>query len=120
MRSGMLDQLWTSIADAGRELVRTRLYGRRRPPIRDLCRDLLSTKGEASGAALARELVEAYRAMSEPERLAFFSHAGRGLRCRPGADPGRRRGLPRPAHARPRSRRCAAPARRRATSCSGG
>ena len=73
MRSGMLDQLWTSIADAGRDLVRTRLYGRRRPSIRDLCRDLLSTKGEASGAALARELVEAYRAMGEPERLGFFT-----------------------------------------------
>ena len=73
MRSGMLDQLWTSIADAGRDLVRTRLHGRRRPPIRDLCRDLLSTKGEASGAALARELVEAYRAMGEADRLAFFS-----------------------------------------------
>ena len=73
MRSGMLDQLWTSIADAGRDLVRTRFQGRRRPPIRDLCRDLLSTKGEASGAALARELVEAYRAMGEADRLAFFS-----------------------------------------------
>ena len=53
--------------------MRTRFQGRRRPPIRDLCRDLLSTKGEASGAALARELVEAYRAMGEADRLAFFS-----------------------------------------------
>ena len=33
MRSGMLDQLWTSIADAGRDLVRGRLGGRRRPSI---------------------------------------------------------------------------------------
>jgi malonyl-CoA decarboxylase len=73
MRSGMLDQLWTSIADAGRDLVRSRLHGRRRPSIGDLCRDLLSTKGEASGAALARELVETYRAMGEPDRLAFFT-----------------------------------------------
>ena len=72
MRSGMLDQLWTSIADAGRELVRARLPGRRRPGVRDLCRDLLSTKGEASGAALARELVEACRRMQEAERLEFF------------------------------------------------
>jgi malonyl-CoA decarboxylase len=73
MPSGMLDQLWTSIADAGRDLVRTRLYGRRRPQVGDLCRDLLSTRGEASGAALARELVDAYRAMSAVERLAFLT-----------------------------------------------
>jgi malonyl-CoA decarboxylase len=72
MRSGMLDQLWTSIADAGRELVRNRLAGRRRPSVQGLCRDLLSTRGEASGAALARELVEAYRTMTEPERLEFY------------------------------------------------
>ncbi len=73
MRTGMLDQLWTSIADAGRDLVRTRLYGRRRPQVRDLCRDLLSTRGEASGAALARELLDAYRAMDTAERLAFLT-----------------------------------------------
>ena len=69
----MLDQLWTSIADAGRELVRNRLGGRRRVSIQSLCRDLLSTKGEASGAALARELIALYAAMAPPERLAFFS-----------------------------------------------
>ena len=73
MPSGMLDQLWTSIADAGRDLVRNRLYGRRRPQVRDLCRDLLSNRGEASGAALARELVDAYRAMHATERLAFLT-----------------------------------------------
>jgi malonyl-CoA decarboxylase len=69
----MLDQLWTSIADAGRDLVRNRLGGRRRTTIQGLCRDLLSTRGEASGAALARELVEAYRTMTEEERLGFFT-----------------------------------------------
>ena len=73
MPSGMLDQLWTSIADAGRDLVRNRLYGRRRPQVRDLCRDLLSNRGEASGAALARELVDAYRAMNAADRLAFLT-----------------------------------------------
>jgi malonyl-CoA decarboxylase len=69
----MLDQLWTSIADAGRDLVRNRLGGRRRTTIQALCRDLLSTRGEASGAALARELVEAYRTMTDAERLGFFT-----------------------------------------------
>jgi malonyl-CoA decarboxylase len=69
----MLDQLWTSIADAGRDLVRGRLGNRRRATVPALCRDLLSTRGEASGAALARELVEAYRTMTDAERLGFFA-----------------------------------------------
>ena len=73
MRANMLDQLWTQIADAGRELVRGRLSGRGRPSAADLCRDLLSTKGEASGAALARELLAVWRGMSDAERLSFFS-----------------------------------------------
>src|SRR5688572_1786084 len=73
MPSSMLDQLWTSIADAGRDLVRNRLGGRRRTTIQGLCRDLLSTRGEASGAALARELDEAYRTMTDAERLGFFT-----------------------------------------------
>lgn len=76
MRANMFDQLWTSIADAGRDLVRGRLAGRRRG-IQTLCRDLLSTRGEASGAALARELVEAYRTMTEAERLDFLKSLAR-------------------------------------------
>lgn len=73
MPTSVLDQLWTSIADAGRELVRGRLGGsRKRASVEGLCRDLLSTRGDASGAALARELVEAYRTMTDQERLAFF------------------------------------------------
>ena len=118
MRSGMLDQLWTSIADAGRDLVRGRLGGRRRVSIQNLCRDLLSTKGEASGAALARELVESYRTMTEPERLAFSSCSPRTTAPMPGASWLRWRPIA-ATPARPRCRRCAAPARRRATSCSG-
>lgn len=68
----MLDQLWMSIADAGRDLVRGRWSGRRRPGVADLCRDLLSTRGEASGAALARELVTACASMDGTARLGFF------------------------------------------------
>ncbi|MCS6878683.1 MAG: malonyl-CoA decarboxylase [Geminicoccaceae bacterium] len=71
MRASRLDQLWSSIADAGREFVRRRLGSRRRP-IGVLCRDLLSVRGEASTLALAREVLEAWRAMSEAERREFF------------------------------------------------
>jgi malonyl-CoA decarboxylase len=65
-----VNTLLTSIADAGRELLR--IGGQKRPGIDRLCHDLLSTRGEASGAALARELVEAYRALDEDGKLAFF------------------------------------------------
>ena len=78
MRSSMVNQIWTSIADAGRDLLRGRLSGRRRG-IEALCRDLLSTRGEASGAALAREVVETFRALPDAERLAFFELLAQGF-----------------------------------------
>jgi malonyl-CoA decarboxylase len=77
----MVNQLWASIADAGRELLRGRISGggRRRGGVEALCRDLLSTKGEASGAALARELVESLRTMPESERLGFYRLLAQGF-----------------------------------------
>ncbi|MDX6748899.1 malonyl-CoA decarboxylase [Geminicoccaceae bacterium 1502E] len=76
MRPTMFDQLLTSLADAGRDLLRGRL-GNRRKSIDALCRSLLSTRGDASGAALARELVETYRSMAEQDRLAFLETLAR-------------------------------------------
>ena len=73
MRTSVVNQLWSSIADAGRELLRGRLGPRRRDGLEALCRHLLSTRGEASGAALAREVVEAYRSLTADGRLAFFT-----------------------------------------------
>lgn len=70
-RSSRLDQLWSSIADTGRELLRRRL-GPRRRAVRTLCHELLSVRGEASTLALARELVETWRAMPVAERAAFL------------------------------------------------
>lgn len=70
MLASRLDQLWSSIADAGREFLRRRLGSRRRS-IATLCRELLSVRGEASTVALAREVLEAWRAMSEDERREF-------------------------------------------------
>ena len=57
-----------SIADRGREL-----FGRGRAgSLDELCRDLLSQRGEAIGTALAREAVDRYRSLSAAERLEFF------------------------------------------------
>ena len=71
MPSYAVNSWLTSIADAGRELVRNRLPGRKRTP-EELCDDLLSTRGDASGVALARELVTACGQMNDEKRLAFF------------------------------------------------
>ena len=75
MRSSRLNKVIDSVADAGRELLRRgspagRL--RERSP-RALCDALLSTRGEASGTALARDVADAYRAMSPAEKRAFFA-----------------------------------------------
>ncbi|MEM9059128.1 MAG: malonyl-CoA decarboxylase [Pseudomonadota bacterium] len=39
-----------------------------------LCADLMSTRGEASGVALAAEILARYRALQAEGRLAFFEH----------------------------------------------
>ena len=75
MRRSRLNQVLNSVADAGRELLRRgspagRL--RERSP-GALCDALLSTRGEASGTALARDVADAYRAMSGVEKHAFFT-----------------------------------------------
>ncbi len=75
MRRSRLNQVLNSVADAGRELLR------RGPPagrLRErspggLCEALLSTRGEASGTALARDVADAYRAMNAGEKHAFFA-----------------------------------------------
>ena len=75
MRPSRLNQVLNSVADAGRELLRRGApAGRlreRSPGV--LCEALLSTRGEASGTALARDVADAYRAMSPAQKHAFFA-----------------------------------------------
>ena len=76
MRPSRLNQVLNSVADAGRELLRrgapaaARLHPRS-PGV--LCEALLSTRGEASGTALARDVADTYRAMNAAEKHAFFA-----------------------------------------------
>src|SRR5271170_7723987 len=49
-----------------------------------ICRHLLSERGEASQTALAQEIVNAYRAMNERQRLQFFEMLSRDFA--PGRD----------------------------------
>ncbi len=75
MRASRLNQVLHSVADAGRELLRRGAPAARphRQSPHTLCEALLSTRGEASGTALARDVADAYRAMNHAEKRAFFS-----------------------------------------------
>ncbi len=68
-----------SIADTGRDLLfrRYTLEKHTQPhtpkSIEVLCEDLYSSRGEALGTALAREVVHAYKLMSDRDKFLFFS-----------------------------------------------
>jgi malonyl-CoA decarboxylase len=79
MAPSWFDRLLSSIADRGRAWVKipTDL-----PPLgqaRSLAQSLLSEKGEASGAALARALIERYCALDAADRLAFLLFLSEGF-----------------------------------------
>ena len=71
--SSFFNDLLASIAEQGRHLLDLR---RERNPsgraLGELCEALLSGRGEASGVALARDVLTSYGALSVEERLAFF------------------------------------------------
>lgn len=68
--TGWLEQLAEAIADRGRELLGRR--GNGEASLEDLCRALVEGQGEASGIALARDILQRYRALDADGRLDFF------------------------------------------------
>ena len=73
-----LSELFQTISDRGRDLL-ARARGQARPAgetrtenLVELCEHLLSGRGEASGVALAAEILDAYRELKTGERVAFF------------------------------------------------
>jgi len=69
-----LSSMWGRIADGGRALFN---MPESRPPAElaaMLCDRLISTRGEASGTALARAVVELYGHLDDTARLAFLQH----------------------------------------------
>lgn len=76
MNTAFFGELLQSIAERGRALIERRA---RRPTgeartatVVELCEALLSGRGEASGVALAREILGAYQGLKTGERIAFF------------------------------------------------
>jgi malonyl-CoA decarboxylase len=77
---GWLERLWSSIADRGRPYADVPSTGL--PPLeraRRLAKAMLSERGEASGAAVARELQDSLAALGAEDRLAFFRFLAEGF-----------------------------------------
>jgi malonyl-CoA decarboxylase len=90
MNTSFFGELLQTIAERGRSLIERRRQrpgtdARRSDSLVDLCEDLLSGRGEASGVALAREILSSYAELTIGPRIAFFE----ALATRFGVDRGR-------------------------------
>src|SRR4051794_41896658 len=77
MNTSFFGELLQSISDRGRALLDLRRERRpdgetRSADFLELCEDLLSGRGEASGVALAREILARYNELKIGPRIAFF------------------------------------------------
>jgi malonyl-CoA decarboxylase len=78
--NAFFSDLLTSISERGRNLLRRAGSSDEKQDASDLielCEALLSGRGEASGTAMAREVLDRYRHLDEAGRLAFFAALAR-------------------------------------------
>ncbi|MEM7057280.1 MAG: malonyl-CoA decarboxylase [Pseudomonadota bacterium] len=71
-----LGDVLSSVIDRGARLVDFGLFSSDAHP-EDLCHELMSSKGEASGVALAHQVLNLYAEMDEDARQKFFWHMAR-------------------------------------------
>jgi malonyl-CoA decarboxylase len=73
VNSSFFSEMLQSIADRGRALIQRREPARQRSDgLVELCEALLTGRGEASGVALAREILMRYATLTIGPRIAFF------------------------------------------------
>jgi malonyl-CoA decarboxylase len=77
MNTSFFGELLQTISERGRSLIDRARDRRERPAettenLADLCEELLSNRGEASGVALAREILARYAELTIGPRIAFF------------------------------------------------
>src|SRR6202162_6404195 len=80
MNNAFFSDLLTSISERGRTLLRRVGSSEEKPDAADLielCEAWLSGRGEASGNAMAREVLDRYRHLDEAGRLTFFAALAR-------------------------------------------
>ena len=94
MNTTFFGELLQTISDRGRAFLNRERRGQeavRSESLIELCEDLLSGRGEASGVALAREILSRYAELRTGPRVAFFE----ALAQRFGTDPEQvRNGIP--------------------------
>ena len=75
----MLDfkKFFSSIADAGQNIIGKKTIKKDLPSILQLCDDLISFKGVASGIAIAREVTEIYNVFDTDQKLSFFKEVNK-------------------------------------------
>ena len=72
LNTSFFGELLQSIADRSRALIRREPARGRSDGLAELCEALLSGRGEASGVALANEILANYAALTTGPRIAFF------------------------------------------------
>ncbi len=86
VNTSFFGEMLQSIADRSRALI---MRERREPShersasLIELCEELLTGRGEASGVALAREILVQYAELTIGPRIAFFEALGAHVRSRP-------------------------------------
>src|SRR5687767_14143501 len=74
-----LQELLNTVAERGRQFLPASLRGGKED-INELVLALISGRGEASGVAIARHILDAYRRLDQSERRAFFAFLARNLK----------------------------------------
>ena len=84
MNVSFLQELLATVAEQGRQYLPSVLVGSGpEETVEDLAKALLSGRGEASGVAIARELLNRYHALSPDERRTFFRFLASSMRPDP-------------------------------------
>jgi len=74
-----LQELLNTVAEQGRALLPRALFGGEEENIEELCRALLSVRGEASGVVIARQILARYRVLEPEGKRAFFRFLADGF-----------------------------------------
>lgn len=83
MNVSFFQELLTAISERGRSIL-DRSIGGQGKSIEELCGALISGRGEASGVALADQVLLKYQNLEDEERTAFFNFLGQSLAPDPG------------------------------------
>jgi malonyl-CoA decarboxylase len=67
-----LQELLNAVAEQGRALLPRALFGGPEDNVEELAKALISGRGEASGVAIARQLINRYQEITPEERRSFF------------------------------------------------